>query len=254
MKGNRIVRIVDEGLQRVALPTLSRPGLKPAENPKEVLINWGTQYYAYSLIAHVRTILKGVLQLCDAENVPAAYIIGRHIFECAAHACYMNRNLHDHYQQKQWSEAWKLLSAAAIGNLWMKRHGTKYADPSTAVVIDAPNPIRIGEAVSAYELYLAQEGRTADAKDSYSFLSEHSHPNSACLQQYHIYENNGRDLRFCEPDPTLVSPLPTVNWCLIDLLTFLRRLLAVSNETKVQSQVVALLKQLAEIAPKGIGS
>ena len=54
--------------------------------------------------------------------------------------------------------------------------------------------------------------------------------------------------------PTQMRPqLPVVNWCLIDLLTFLYELLSVSQETSVQPHVVGLLKEIAKLAPKAGG-
>ncbi len=247
VKGTTPLRIVAEGLQTIGLPWLTRPPVKPTEDPTEGLVDWGIQYYVYSLIAHVRAILKGLLQVSDAGNISAAFILCRHIFEWAAHACYMTQNLRGPYEQKLWREAWELLSAATTGNLWIKRHGSKYMEPGAPVPVldNALNPIHTRKAVSAYEQYMKQTRTTADAEDSYSFLSELSHPNSACLQQYHAYE--GGAVHFRDPDPN-PSPLPIVNCCLIDLLTFIYELLCISKETRVQPQVLALLKTIARLA------
>ena len=247
LKGTAPLRIVAEGLREIGLPSLSRPPVKPTEDPTEGLVDWGIQYYVYSLIAHVRAILKGLLQVSDAGNISAAFILCRHVFEWAAHACYMTQNLRGPYQRKLWREAWELLSAAAMGNSWIKRHGSKYMEPGAPVPVldNVPNPIHIRKAVLAYEQYMKQTGRTADAEDSYSFLSEHSHPNSACLQQYHAYE--GWVMHFGDPDPN-PSPVPIVNWCLIDLLRFIYELLGISKETRVLPQVLALLEEIASLA------
>ena len=179
MKGIRPVRIVVEGLQKFALPTLSRPPVKPSEDPTAELVNWGIRYHVCSVIAHVRTILKGLVQLCDAGNIPAAWVISRHVFEWAAHACYVSRNLRDYHERKQWREAWKLLSAAATGNLWMKRYGATYGASGvrrSPVLDDVSDPIHISKAISAYEQHLEKTPRKGDARDSYSLLSEHFTP------------------------------------------------------------------------------
>ncbi len=74
--------------------------------------------------------------------------------------------------------------------------------------------------------YLHQRGKDKDeANDSYGILSEHSHPNSACLLFYREFAGN--EVRFVEP--TEGSPLPVVNWCPIDLMLFLEELLALSQ-------------------------
>jgi len=248
-KGIRPVRIIAQGLQRIVLPPLTRPLVKPTEEPTEALVDWGVRYYVYSLVAHVRFILEGIVQVSDAGNVSAAFVLGRHVFEWAAHACFVTEKLHQHYQKNLWREAWQLQSAVATGSLWIKRYGAKYADPGAKVTFldDTPNPIHIREAVSAYDKYLKQNGRALDGVDTYSFLSEHSHPNAACLLPYHQYQ--GRDVHFDDPDPRS-SPLPAVTWCLIDILGFLRQLLVMSHEASVHRGVVAVLREVANLMPK----
>ena len=59
----------------------------------------------------------------------------------------------------------------------------------------------------------------ATRRDDYGHLSEHSHPNSACFQQYHDGDVPGGEIRFKEP--TKGTLFPVVNWCLIDLCTLL---------------------------------
>jgi hypothetical protein len=247
MKGTTPIRIISEGFLKITLPPLKRPSVTPTEEATEALVNWGIQYYVYSLIAHVRTVLRGLIQISDVDNISAAFVLCRHIFEWTAHACYMSQNLQGYGQKKLWQEAWNLLSAAAMGNLWVKRYGEKYKTPGLygPVSADVPPPIHIRDAVSAYDEYLKKMRREPDAKDSYSFLSEHSHPNSACLMLYHTYAGNVVHFRDANPTP---SPLGAVNACLIDLLMFLTDLLGVSAERTVQPDVLAILKAVAKLA------
>jgi hypothetical protein len=108
-----------------------------------------------------------------------------------------------------------------------------------------PDPLNIANVVAAYDEYQRQQFGKGNAKDDYGLLSEYSHPNSACIQQYH--EHSGRNMRFI--DPSTGSPLPLVNWCLIDLLMFFDELLRISQEQVVRSQVVSVLKEIAKLAP-----
>jgi len=252
MKGTAPIRRITEGLLRITLPSLTRPAVKPTEEPTEELISWGIQYYVYSLVSHVRTVLKGLTKVSDAENISAAFILCRHVFEWTAHTCYIDQTLRGKYKEKLWREAWDLLSAVTLGNLWIKRYGEKYKAPQIVgpVSADVPRPIRIGDAVTAYDEYLKQNHRKPDAQDSYGFLSEHAHPNSACLQLYHTY--SGNVVHFGDANPT-PSPLPLANACLIDLLMFVRDLLRISRETKIQPDVVALLKEIAKLASQQRG-
>ena len=251
MKGATLLLIIADGLPRITLPAITRPTLPPTDSPTEELVDFGIQYYAFSLIAHLRTILRALVLLSDAENTPAAYIVSRHVYEWAAHACFMSRNLAEHHQKKQWKEAWELLSHAAIGNLWARRHGEKYisAGMQPAVLDDIPDPVHISKAMTAYEEHQQEMLGKRDAKDSYGLLSEYSHPNSACFRQHHRYDRDGRTVRFVDAGPQ-ASPLPLVNWCLIDLVTFLHSLLGMSKEKNVRAEILTLIHQIVAIAPK----
>lgn len=246
MVGNRPLELVADGLRNITLPSLRRPPVKPNEDPTEELVQWGTKVYVYSVIAHIRAILSGLVQLAQVGNIPASYIVSRHILEWAAHACYMSRNLKNYFQRKEWRRAWRVLTSAVTGNLWARKYGAKYGPGAQRHGVGVPGPLKIANLISAYEEYRSQQFGTEDAKDDYSLLSEHSHPNSACLQQYHEYSPDGRDLHFGDPAP--VSSLPFVNRCLIDLLLFIDELLRLSNDTSVRPRVHSLLTELAKLA------
>jgi hypothetical protein len=198
------------------------------------------------LTAHLRKILDGLVLLARAENVPVANIVGRHILEWTAHACYMNENLKNYWQSNDWEAAWKLLTIATQGNLWVNRYGNKYA-PAEAQPLEVPDPLRVGEVVSAYERYQSGEYGVQQAKDTYGLLSEYSHPNAACLEQYHKYSLNGRDVEIVEEEP--ISQLPSVNWCLIDVLRFIGSLLDLSKEHAVHPTIRQVLADIVERAP-----
>lgn len=196
---------------------------------------------------HVQSVLKGLVQLAQIENTADSFVVSRHVFEWAAHACYMSHYITDHVTNNDWEEAWRLLSVAATGSLWMKIHGSKYAGTlPVQPPIALPKPIRISDAVGEYESYQSKGSVYKKPKTNYSLLSEHSHPNAACLMLYQHYEPNGT-VRFTDPEPT--SPLPFVNWCLIDLLTFLGNLLDLAKELTVRPAVISLLMELAKRAP-----
>src|ERR1017187_8747903 len=178
MHGLTPLAIAADGLQKITLPPLTRPSVGPKEEPTEELILWGINYYAYSVVAHVRTVVQGLVLLAETGNIPTTFFAARNIFEWAAHACYMSRNLANYVTRKEWGRAWKFLSMATMGNKWMKDHGPKY-EP-TAVFDGIPDPLSVACIVAAYEAYERQQFGKGDAKENYGLLSEYSHPNSAC--------------------------------------------------------------------------
>jgi hypothetical protein len=244
MQGLTPLEIVSDGLQKTALPTLVRPDpsrLSATDDPKEVYILWAIQYYVYSVIAHVRTVLRGLVLLAKSGNIPTAFVVCRHVFEWAAQVCYMNENLAKYVSAKDWNAARDLLNKAVIGSKWIKEHGHKY-DP-VQVTSEIPDTIRLNKVLASYEAHLKETYGT-EAKDDYSHLSEHSHPNAACFTQYH--DEDASEVRFIEP--SVGSPLPVVNWCLIDLTTLLLSLLKLSREQTVRPQIAAIQKELARLA------
>jgi hypothetical protein len=236
--------LIERELRNLTLPSLIRPPVGPKDDPTEELVLWGINYYVYSVLAHLRSILGGIVQLAQANNVPAAYILCRHVFEWTAQSCYMSRNLKNYVERKEWKRAWSLQSIVANGSLWLKRYGTKYAPPE--FVEGIPDPLTVANVVGAYGRYLHQQGKSEDeAQDTYGILSEHSHPNSVCFISYHRFV--GREVRFTVPGPR--EHLPVVNWCLIDLMLFLQDMLILSREKVVRRQVVNILHEVAKLAP-----
>ena len=236
-----ILTIVEHDLRQIKLPPLIRPDV-PNDKPDEKLVVWGVTYYANCVIAHMQTVLSGLVQLLEAKNIPTALIIGRHVFEWTAHICYMSRNTETYLRKKEWGRAWHLHSLAMEGNIWIRLHGSKYAPP--VLTEGTPEPIGIANVVACYDEYLRQVGKKADAKDTYGLLSEHSHPNSACFNRYCSYV--GREVRFVAPsaDASLLGE----ERYLIDLLLMLDQLLKLGREKVVRRQIVAILTRIAELA------
>jgi len=99
--------------------------------------------------------------------------------------------------------------------------------------------------LKSYEAYL-KKAHGIEGKDDYGLLSEYSHPNAACLLQFHDTDVHGGDIRFVEPPSG--SPLPDANWCLVDLPRFLIDLLRLSGEQAVRPRLEALATRLSGIA------
>lgn len=249
MRGIRPIKLVADELSSVSLPPLSRPRVAPKQARTEELIQWGTKLYAYSAIAHIHKILGGLMLLADAENVPAATIVGRHIFEWTAHACYMSGKLKDCYGANDWEEAWIILTPAIIGNMWARKYGDKYVPASRQTLPTVPDPLRIGIAVAMYEKYQLQVHGWEEAKDTYGLLSELSHPNAACLQHYQDFRSDGSVAIGYIETHGANSPLPFVNWCLIDVMLFLDALLQLAKDTTARAGIRRIVDELAKLAP-----
>jgi len=252
MRGIRTLKIVTDNIRAVDLTTLRRPSVKPTDPKTEELVHWGICMCVYSLIAHMQKILVGLVTLAESGNVAATASLARHVFEWTALACYVTRRLKDLVGKQDWEGAWELLTDVALGSYWAGKFGPKYAGvPPVTPPMPIPSPVRVGNAVKEYEKYQEEQARAAEANDSYSLLSDNSHPNAACLMRYQSWEDGGRVCRFIDPDsgPEQESFLPFVNCCLIDLLLFMYELLGMAKENTVRPKVKAVLDELAKLAP-----
>ena len=106
----------------------------------------------------------------------------------------------------------------------------------------------------AYEEYQFEKHGFKDARDTYGLLSEVSHPNAACLQNYQTFENDGSvTIGLIEHPDGADSPLPFVNRALLDLLPFLDSLLYLAEDAAVRIGVQKTILELARLAPKSKG-
>ncbi len=238
-----VLQIVTSGLEAIELPPLIRPAV-PNDNPNEALVLWGTLYYTYCLIAHLRVVLRGMGELLRLGNVPTAFLACRHAFEWTAHACLMSREMEAFISKQDWKGAGELQSRVMEANRWVKEHGGKY-EPGAACD-EIPDSLRVKRALKAYQQYQRERQGLDDVEDSYALLSEHTHPNSACFNSYTRFI--GPEVRFVPPSAE--SALLGEERCLIDLVLFLDALLRLGKETNVRRQVRAVIDELLEAKRK----
>lgn len=241
MQGLNTVAIVSDALDGVTLPTLTSPDLTnlTGDARSEALTAWGIQFYAFSVIAHVRSVLRGLRAVATTENIPPTFVLVRHIFEWTEQVCYVSEKFAQHVAGRDWTSARELLDTIVIGGKWVKEYGCKYG--ATPTTMSLPDTLWLKHARKSYEAYLTKVYGTEE-KDDYGLLSEFSHPNAACLLQFHDTDAGG-DVRFLEP--TSGSPLPAANWCLVDLIHFLIGLLRLNGEQAVRPRLEALATRMS---------
>jgi hypothetical protein len=207
-------------------------------------VRWGTLYYTYCVTAHLRVVLRGMVELLRLGNVPTAFLACRHVFEWTAHTCLMSRELEDSIGKQDWKGARELQSRVMEGNRWVKEHGHKY-EPGAAYD-EIPDSLRVKKALKAYEQYQTEQQGSSDVEDSYALLSEHTHPNSACFNS--CTEIVGPEVRFVPPSSD--SAVLGEERCLIHLVLFLDALLGLGKETDVRRQLRAVIDELLEAQKK----
>jgi hypothetical protein len=243
MDNLEVIEIVRAGLAAIALPPTKRPAIGPQQTPTKELVNWGATVYAFSLISHIRQNLAGLKTLLDTENEITACLVYRHLYEWTMHSAYMEQQLGAFAQQQNWVEAWELFLQVATGNAWIKNHGA--SSLPKAIVAEIPKQLRINKLVKAYETHQQNLGIDVDVQDIYGLLSEHSHPNGACLLPYEEYI--GDSIFF---EKITVPPFPHPITYLMDLLLCVKKILVEAEQYTISAQLSAILKEVANYHPK----
>jgi hypothetical protein len=187
-------------------------------------------------------MLAGVRLLSTARIFPGAYLLARNILEWSAMACHLVENLTKLIGVKDWQSAFILVRRADTANSWVKHHGGKY-DSSLRLLDDVKDPIRIKDLRDSYKRHEVAQRSIEDVNESYSYLSEYSHPNGARLVHYREIE--GARVVFVAPSPDLAA-LCSISQLAIEWLLFAQELLGLADEAIVRDQLIAAAGKLAD--------
>lgn len=160
----RVVKTVEEGVSAIALPTLTRPPV-PFDRPNEDLELFALRVYAYSLIAHIRTILAGVVSLEEADNFPSARLLCRHMFEWTAQAAYVAENVSKHINGARWPDVFNIVSNFDRANDWIKKYGEQHG--AHPIQLDSPDRVRLKHWIAAYDKFRVEKYGAANVTESY---------------------------------------------------------------------------------------
>lgn len=233
-------RIISEALDKIHLPTLSRPPIPPNAPSTRELVEWGIAQFAYAQLAHMRTVLRGTLLLAHAGIEPAVIVLCRHLYEWNMQTRFVCENFKTHLDANDLEAAWRFFLRVSEGNNWVKEHGTKYVPEFPAAEVEGS--IRIKHSVKAYKEHRALEFGSENVDDEYSYLSERSHPNGFCLNPYLKIEFPN-DVSFIEPRS---QELPGVlHTCMLEWAMTHVNLLGLAREGAVRVSLTGILKEIA---------
>src|SRR5437879_3694174 len=205
-------------LSQIQLPELQRPAVGDQETPTLELVNWASQMYCFSLLAHFREMLRSFLVLIQNGFVPAGFVVARCLFEMAAHAHYTHKHAIQYMDAGNLQSAWEFLVEINMGSRYMQEeYGDQLANwPPFAA------PREIAKVIRCFDEWT--EGK---ATTEYSFLSEFAHPNMAALSNYYTMEAKQGGfgaVRFTDPPRnTSDVPWPLVSISLVASLPFTLR-------------------------------
>ena len=223
-------------LSRIQLPELQRPAVGHKQEPTLELVNWASQMYCFSLLAHFRELLRSFLDLVQDSFVPASFVVARCLFEMAAHAHYTHKHAVQYLDANGLQAAWDFLFEINMGSRYMREeYGDQPADwPPFAA------PREIAKVIRCFDEW--SEGK---ATTEYSFLSEFAHPNMAAFSHYYIMEPNEGGfavVRFIDPPRNNSAvPWPLVSISLVACLHFALRILQRVGEKEIAPQIETIL-------------
>ena len=232
--------LISEALDKIQLPTSSRPPIPPNAPATNELVEWGIAKFAYAQLAHMRTVLRGTLLLADAGIEPAVIVLCRHLYEWNMQTRYVYEIFKTNLDATDLEAAWKFFLRVSGGNSWVKDHGTKYVPEFPTEEVEGS--IRIRHSVKAYKEHRTRQFGAENVDDEYTYLSERSHPNGFCLEPYLRIEFPN-DVSFIEPRS---QKLPGVlHTCVLEWAMTHVNLLGMAREKVVCVSLVAILKEIS---------
>ena len=235
------ISVVADTLQRIQLPSLTRPPLGPNHPPTLELVQFDLTNYAYSSLAYIRNLLQGYLALVALGNVTGLDLVTRGLFEWTMQASYVYLRTREPFQAKQYAACRELMDRIQSGNGWIKKHGDKYW--KAPVDDDVPDSLRIKHLVKAYKEYQLQTRQSDSVEDDYGYLSEHAHPNGFCLADFRSV--NGNVLSFVDSKPPArnrgLAVATILDWsmCILNILEMVQ-------ELTVRRKLIEMLHGIAQ--------
>jgi hypothetical protein len=225
----QVLRIAEASLEELEFPPLVRPNVPFDSAPTKDLVDWTIQLYSFSFLSQFRALLRGVIPLIEARNIPALRIMVRALFELGAHSYYVKQRVKKHLQEKSLGATWTFLIPVGTSSLY-----TISPYPQESQLF--PSPAHIGEVINCFN-----EIMEGDAATIYGLLSEFCHPDMAVLKQ-HFQWDGTQSVTFDAPEGN--TALPVGASATLAALEAVSELLELSNETEIRTKVAHLLRKL----------
>jgi len=184
-------------LFKIGLPDVQRPAVKECESPTEELVKWSAKMHCYSLISHFREMLGSFTWAARHGLIPSTFVIGRCLFEMAAHSHYVHKHLEQYVQASDWKTAWEFLNDINMGSRYMRE---EYEEANYEAT-----PREIAKVVRCFDEWVGKD--KAITVYSFLFLSEFAQPNMAALSHYYAINRGhaGFGLRALASVPSVLS-------------------------------------------------
>ncbi len=176
-------------LDAIAIPELVRPPVPHDAPPTDGLVTWAVKVYFYSALCQFREILRATLLLVDADHISALFFCCRGLFELAAHAYYVKKHVLQYLEAKNLELAWQFLVEINLGSRDMReKQKAQGTEP------DYPEGPHIAKVMACFNEYFPNGHKEKQATETYSSLSEFSHPNCFAFINHFEWETDLRNM------------------------------------------------------------
>jgi hypothetical protein len=219
-----------------------RPDVSQGKPTTEELAVWAVRVYIYSLLFHVREVLRSTVTLYDAGQLPVIFLCARSLFESAAHLYYVKKHVGDHISKKNYEAAWDFMRKVNVDSRYMvEKYGEKMDGK-----IELEESAHIAKAVATFNEYF-NGGKGKQATETYSFLSEFSHPNSFAFSNTIEWKeaNEKERMKVTFVKPSMAAVIHALSACVISVLSVLNsgvEFLRQFNDTSLDDALTEALK------------
>jgi hypothetical protein len=198
------LKLALQKLDAITIPELVRPPVPHDAPPTEELVAWAVKVYFYSALCQFRELLRATLLLVDADHISAVFFCSRGLFELAAHAYYVRKHVLQHLKGNDLKSAWQFLFEINLGSRDMreKQKAAQISEP------DYPEGPHIAKVMACFNEYFPNGHEVKQATETYSSLSEFSHPNSFAFINHFEWETDLRNMpkvTFGKPSKNLLT-------------------------------------------------
>jgi hypothetical protein len=187
-------------LDAITTPELARPPVPHGDPPTGELVTWAVKIYFYSALCQFRELLRATLSLVGASHVSAVFFCCRGLFELAAHSYYVKKHVLQYLKGNNLDLTWQFLFSINLGSRDMReKQKVRGEEP------DYPEGPHIAKVMACFNEYFPDGHKEKQATETYSSLSEFSHPNCFAFINHFEWETDLRDM------PTVTFGRPSRN-------------------------------------------
>jgi hypothetical protein len=187
-------------LDAIPIPKLVRPPVPHGDLPTHDLVSWAVKVYFYSALCQFRELLRATLSLVDDGHISAVFFCCRGLFELAAHAYYVKKHVLQYVEAQNLGLAWQFLFEINLGSRDMREKQRAHG-----IEPDYPEGPHIAKVMACFNEYFPNGHKEKQATETYSSLSEFSHPNCFAFINHFEWETDPRDM------PTVTFGKPSLN-------------------------------------------